>query len=76
MPALNNVTSFPFTSENHVNKVVVISVGYDDKKMLLKGKFSYEKENQRTLPFNVDIVSLPEYKTVFAGSSSKCLKCF
>ena len=44
--------------------------------MLLKGKFSYEKENQRTLPFNVDIVSLPEYKTVFAGSSSKHLKCF
>ena len=76
MSALPSImTSIPFTLENHVNKVV-ISVGYDDKKMLLKGKFSYEKENQRTLPFNVDIVSLPEYKTVFAGSSSKCLKCF
>ena len=40
--------------------------------MLLKGRFSYEKENQRTLPFNVDILALPEYKTVFTGSSSEC----
>ena len=46
-------------------------VGYDERKMLLKGSFSYEKENQRTLPFNVDIVNLPQYKTVFTGSSSE-----
>ena len=46
-------------------------VGYDERKMVLKGSFSYEKENQRTLPFNVDIVNLPQYKTVFTGSSSE-----
>ena len=39
--------------------------------MLLSGKFDYDKENQRTLPFNVDIRDLPAYKTVFTGSSSK-----
>ena len=49
----------------------VILVGYDEKKMLLSGKFDYDKENQRTLPFNVDIRDLPAYKTVFTGSSSK-----
>lgn len=38
--------------------------------MKLDGKFSYLKENQRTLSFNVDIVKLPKHKTVFAGSSS------
>ena len=39
--------------------------------MNLAGKFSYKKENQRTLSFNVDILKLPTYKTVFTGSSSK-----
>ena len=39
--------------------------------MKLDGKFSYLKENQRTLSFNVDIRRLPRHKTVFAGSSSK-----
>ena len=39
--------------------------------MRLDGKFSYKKENQRTLSFNVDIQKLPKRKTVFAGSSSK-----
>ena len=48
------------------------SVGYDERKMLLNGKFSYKKKNQRTLPFNVDIEPLPLYKQVFRGSSSKC----
>ena len=46
-------------------------VGYDSLHMNLAGKFSYQKENQRTLSFNVDINKLPQYKTVFAGSSSK-----
>ena len=46
-------------------------VGYDSLHMNLAGKFSYQKENQRTLSFNVDIQKLPEYKTVFTGSSSK-----
>jgi hypothetical protein len=39
--------------------------------MTLDGKFNYEKENQRTLPFNVDIQPLPENKRVVLGSSSK-----
>ena len=47
------------------------SVGYDHRKMILRGKFYYDKENQRTLPFNVDISDLPKYKTLFKGSSSK-----
>merc|ERR1719474_129768 len=38
--------------------------------MNLTGKFSYQKENQRTLSFNVDIQKLPKHKTVFKGSSS------
>ena len=49
----------------------LFSVGYDTTKMLLRGKFSYERENQRTLPFNVDIRELPETKTIFVGDSSK-----
>ena len=50
------------------------SVGYDSMHMDLSGKFSYKKENQRTLSFNVDIVKLPKHKTVFRGSSSKNFK--
>ena len=50
-------------------------VGYDSLHMKLDGKFSYLKENQRTLSFNVDIVKLPKHKTVFAGSSSEYEKC-
>ena len=30
-------------------------VGYDDTRMVLRGKFSYDKSNQRTLSFNVDL---------------------
>ena len=41
--------------------------------MKLDGKFTYRRENQRTLSFNVDIRKLPKHKTVFAGSSSKKL---
>ena len=50
---------------------VYFPVGYDSLHMKLDGKFSYLKENQRTLSFNVDIVKLPKHRTVFAGSSSK-----
>ena len=46
-------------------------VGYDSEHMTLDGKFNYEKENQRTLPFNVDIQPLPENKKVVLGKSSK-----
>merc|ERR1719474_1372983 len=38
--------------------------------MNLTGKFSYQKENQRTLPFNVDIQPLPEHRRIVRGSSS------
>jgi hypothetical protein len=44
--------------------------------MLLRGMFSYERENQRTLPFNVDICQLPEAKTIFVGASSKFFYTF
>jgi len=59
-----------FPLDSHDCYFLLTSFGYDERKMLLKGRFSYEKENQRTLPFNVDILALPEYKTVFTGSSS------
>jgi len=38
--------------------------------MSLSGKWTYRKENQRTLAFNVAIQDLPIQKTVFSGSSS------
>ena len=47
-----------------------IAVGYDNQHMILAGKWTYRKENQRTLSFNVDIKDLPRQKTVFRGSSS------
>merc|ERR1719397_1026568 len=34
------------------------------------GHFKYDKKNQRTLPFNVDILPLPETKRIVIGSSS------
>ena len=51
--------------------LILFLVGYDSLHMNLAGKFSYKKENQRTLSFNVDILKLPTYKTVFEGASSK-----
>ena len=36
-------------------------------------KFLLRKENQRTLPFNVELRNLPYPKTVFRGSSSEIL---
>ena len=38
---------------------------------MLDGRFNYEKENQRTLPFNVEIEPLPMEKRMVVGSSSK-----
>lgn len=46
------------------------AVGYDSAHMILDGRFNYELENQRTLPFNVDILPLPETKRIVIGSSS------
>jgi len=59
-----------FPLDNHKCYLMLTSFGYDSLHMNLAGKFSYQKENQRTLSFNVDIQKLPEYKTVFTGSSS------
>ena len=74
---LNYVLSRKLTSATRnilrlvpATSIIVFSVGYDSNHMMLNGKFSYKKENQRTLSFNVDIVKLPEHKTVFTGSSS------
>ena len=39
--------------------------------LVLDGRFNYEKENQRTLPFNVEIEPLPREKRLVVGSSSK-----
>ncbi len=39
--------------------------------MVLDGQFSYESENQRALPFNVEISEISEEMKVFRGSSSK-----
>ena len=39
-------------------------VGYDSEHMTLDGKFNYEKENQRTLPFNLDQAELVHVATI------------
>ena len=48
-------------------------VGYDSEHLILDGRFHYEKENQRTLPFNVEIQALPPEKRLVIGSSSEYL---
>ena len=48
-----------------------ILVGYDSEHLILDGRFHYEKENQRTLPFNVEIQALPPEKRLVIGSSSE-----
>ena len=48
-----------------------VSVGYDDRKMVLDGRFSYDSANQRALPFNVKISEISEEMKTFHGSSSK-----
>eukprot|EP00090_Calanus_glacialis_P009961 TRINITY_DN18345_c0_g1_i1.p1 TRINITY_DN18345_c0_g1~~TRINITY_DN18345_c0_g1_i1.p1 ORF type:complete len:466 (-),score=107.54 TRINITY_DN18345_c0_g1_i1:448-1845(-) len=59
-----------FPLDKHKCYLMLTSFGYDSLHMTLAGKFSYQKENQRTLSFNVEINKLPKYKTVFTGSSS------
>ena len=39
--------------------------------MMLNGKFNYNRDNQRALPFNVHIKPLPPELTTFSGSSSE-----
>lgn len=56
--------------DNHVCSFIMTSFGYDSTRMLLKGTFDYQKKNQRTLPFDVEIVELPTDRTMFSGSSS------
>ena len=63
---------FPFIFEKKIFKVICLfSVGYDDRRMMLDGVFSYHSENQRALPFNVKINEISEEMKVFRGSSSK-----
>ena len=52
-------------------KSLSILVGYDSEHLILDGRFHYEKENQRTLPFNVEIQALPPEKRLVIGSSSE-----
>lgn len=59
-----------FPLDKHKCYFILTSFGYDSEHMTLDGKFNYEKENQRTLPFNVDIQPLPENKRMVLGSSS------
>ena len=47
------------------------AVGYDDRRMVLDGEFSYENENQRALPFSVKIQEISEAMRVHTGSTSK-----
>ena len=54
-------------------KCLSILVGYDSEHLILDGRFHYEKENQRTLPFNVEIQALPPEKRLVIGSSSEYL---
>jgi len=56
--------------DNHKCYLILTSFGYDSEHMTLSGRWTYRKENQRTLPFNVELRNLPYPKTVFRGSSS------
>ena len=49
----------------------VISVGYNDREMLLDGQFSYDNENQRALPFNVHINEISGEGRTFSGANSE-----
>jgi len=59
-----------FPLDHHKCYFILTSFGYDSEHLALGGEFVYERENQRTLPFNVDIQPLPHHKTVVVGSSS------
>ena len=49
-----------------------ISVGYNDREMLLDGQFSYDNANQRALPFNVHINEISGDDRVHTGANSEC----
>ena len=49
----------------------IISVGYNDREMLLDGQFSYDNENQRALPFNVHINEISGEGRTFSGANSE-----
>ena len=55
--------------KKHFNKLQRWSNCFND--FLKFNCFLFRKENQRTLPFNVEIRNLPQPKTVFRGSSSE-----
>ncbi|XP_023326380.1 glycine receptor subunit alpha-3 [Eurytemora carolleeae] len=59
-----------FPLDSHKCYFLLSSFGYDDTRMVLRGKFSYDKTNQRALSFNVDLMDLPPERTLFAGASS------
>jgi hypothetical protein len=59
-----------------VTSLVDVSVGYDDRKMMLGGQFDYEEDNQRALPFNVRITEISEEMKVHRGSTSKLFSSF
>ena len=50
---------------------IFCAVGYDDRRMVLDGEFTYESENQRALPFNVNINEISEEMKVYSGSTSE-----
>jgi len=59
-----------FPLDEHVCYLKLTSFGYDDRRMMLGGSFTYDSENQRALPFTVKIKELSDAMKVFAGSSS------
>lgn len=62
-----------FPLDKHKCYFILTSFGYDSEHLILDGRFHYEKENQRTLPFNVEIQALPPEKRLVIGSSSEYL---
>eukprot|EP00093_Oithona_nana_P005197 05197.XXX_161134_169596_1 [CDS] Oithona nana genome sequencing. len=59
-----------FPLDEHVCYLMLTSFGYDDRRMVLDGEFSYGKGNQRALPFSVKILELSEEMRVHTGSTS------
>ena len=48
-----------------------LSVGYNDREMVLDGQFSYDNRNQRALPFNVIIEEIGGPLRTYYGSNSE-----
>ena len=61
----------PFFPNISMGSFFYFTVGYDDRRMVLDGEFSYENENQRALPFSVKINEISEEMRVHTGSTSK-----